>query len=547
MNYLQKYFYPMQNCEEALVKFCELLNVKVTSTSLKKDILEHPDYPSMLAISDVLNNYHIENLALKIGFEQLLEIPTPCIIQVKGEITPYPSFGIIENINNADKEIEWYNPEHHKTEKISYASLSKRFNGYVLAAEKDEHSIENNFAFKLKEQKRKSLINNLLIIAIPLLTFAISIVSIFYNGTTALLPVAYTIITLSGALVSTLLILYEMDQYNPALQQICHAGKKTNCGAILGTKASKIFGISWAAIGFTYFTGVLFSLLSTGIVNNNILFIASWLNVFCLFYVPYSIVYQWKIAKQWCPLCLTVQGLLVLQFIVALAGGFHSMSLLGAVTVNSILLFLLFFALVFIAIQILIPALEKAKENKDNRLGLQRLKHNPQIFEALLSKQRRITQSTDGLGITIGNPKAKYTLIKVCNPYCGPCAKAHPVIEDLLKNNDNVKVQIIFMSTDSEDDYRSKPVRHLMAIYEINKKISLKALDEWYLADKKDYDIFATKFPMNGELELQTDKIKDMFKWCNETKIVFTPTFFINGYQLPDMYSVADLKYFLSV
>lgn len=43
----------------------------------------------------------------------------------------------------------------------------------------------------------------------------------------------------------------------------------------------------------------------------------------------------------------------------------------------------------------------------------------------------------------------------------------------------------------------------------------------------------------------QADKIEAMFKWCNDVNITFTPTIFINGYQLPDAYDTADLQYFL--
>ena len=33
--------------------------------------------------------------------------------------------------------------------------------------------------------------------------------------------------------------------------------------------------------------------------------------------------------------------------------------------------------------------------------------------------------------------------------------------------------------------------------------------------------------------------------WCNENQISFTPTFFIAAYQLPELYKVEDLQYFI--
>ena len=92
------------------------------------------------------------------------------------------------------------------------------------------------------------------------------------------------------------------------------------------------------------------------------------------------------------------------------------------------------------------------------------------------------------------------------------------------------------------------PVKHLLAIAEKGDEEKTKqALDIWYLAEKKDYAAFANKYPMNGELKMQGDKIKAMQEWCDKTEITFTPTFFINGNQLPEIYSIANLNYFLSV
>ncbi|MBX2887900.1 MAG: thioredoxin domain-containing protein [Ferruginibacter sp.] len=150
------------------------------------------------------------------------------------------------------------------------------------------------------------------------------------------------------------------------------------------------------------------------------------------------------------------------------------------------------------------------------------------------------------MGINIGNPVATNTIIKVCNPYCKPCAMAHLKIEQLLEQNKNVKAKIIFSTPNDETYPAIYPVRHLLAIAEDNNKSEIKqALDDWYLSETKDYRQFAKKYPKNGELLKQGYKMEMMEKWCNETGITFTPTIFINGQQLPDAYSIEDLQYFL--
>ena len=151
------------------------------------------------------------------------------------------------------------------------------------------------------------------------------------------------------------------------------------------------------------------------------------------------------------------------------------------------------------------------------------------------------------MGIDLGNSNSPNILIKVCNPYCGPCAKAHAKIEELLaQQGDNLRVKIIFIAPNEEDNKMTKPVRHLLAITE-NQDDTLikKALDDWYLAEKKEYEAFALKYPMNGQLLKQGHKMEAMNKWCKEMKVEVTPTIFINGYQLPDAYSIEDLQYFL--
>ena len=57
--------------------------------------------------------------------------------------------------------------------------------------------------------------------------------------------------------------------------------------------------------------------------------------------------------------------------------------------------------------------------------------------------------------------------------------------------------------------------------------------------------LLTEKYILNGEIEKQGKKLKAMKGWCDEVKIDFTPTIFINGYQLPGAYSIEDLQYFL--
>jgi len=60
-----------------------LLQVKISHSTLKKEIEEHL---SLLSISDVLNNYGIDNVTARFNRYKFINIPTPFITQIKGDL-----------------------------------------------------------------------------------------------------------------------------------------------------------------------------------------------------------------------------------------------------------------------------------------------------------------------------------------------------------------------------------------------------------------------------------------------------------------------------
>ncbi|ASU36555.1 vitamin K epoxide reductase family protein [Mucilaginibacter xinganensis] len=556
--FISNLFEPKTNGPETAALLAALLSVDVSATTLRKDIEEHPDNPSLLSISDVLNSYGIENLAIKTDAGKLSEIPLPCITQIQATGADFKYFTVVKEIT--DSQVRFFDSEKHQWTAIAKDDFASRFSEIVLLAQAGEKAGEKDYAEKIKTEKRVRLGQYILTLCLPALLLSAGILAFAQVGSGAVLPFIFSVFTLAGCAISTLLLWYEVDQYNPALHQICSSGTKVNCGAVLQSKAAKIAGISWSVVGFSYFMGLLLLPLFLGLASPVTLFTASWGNALALPYIFFSIYYQWHIVKQWCMLCLGVQGLLALQFAAALIGGWHGIMPFSTLFTPVVFLqALAAFAIPLIVSAILLPALQKAKESKELTIKLQKLKHNRQVFEALLPKQKEVTAVPAGLGITLGNPNAAYKLIKVCNPYCTPCAKAHQPMEDLLDNNPDVQVQILFVATNDEHDNRTPPVKHLLAIAETgNETVTKHALDDWYFAETKDYGQFAGKYPMNGELNRQAPKIAEMKAWCDSTKIEFTPTFFValasdesNGqatyYQLPEMYSVSDLKYFFTV
>jgi len=525
------------------IAFLRQLKVRVNNSTVNETLQNHPDWPSLLSISDSLNKWKISNSAGKINSEDIDQLPLPFIAYTMERGN---SLSIVTDVK--EKEIGYYSANHNKLLRKNREEFLKKWNGTYLIAEPNKNSGEENY----KKHKRKFLITSLIPIALvaALIAFSFFLLQRTINNSDIIRSNNLTgfyfqyCIELAGVIITSLLLGYEIDKNNPILKKVCTGIAKGSCSAVLTSKQAKIFSwLSWSEVGFFYFSGALLLLLFAGNNFLNAATIVSWLNILALPYTIFSVYYQWRIVKQWCVLCLGVQFLLL----IGAANIFINLSLvpLSFLSINFISKTLLFYLLPVLFWFTLKPFVLRLQQSKNTKREYLRVKFNSEIFDTLLKKQKTVN-GFDDLGINLGNSAASNIIIKVCNPYCGPCAKAHPKIEELLEKNNNVKVKMIFTVANDKEDIRSLPVKHFLALNEKDKAAAKKALDDWYLSEKKDYDSFAKKYPMNGELLLQGDKIEAMGKWCKETGIQFTPTFFVNGYQLPNVYDIEDLEYFLA-
>jgi thiol-disulfide isomerase/thioredoxin len=524
-----------------IVAFLKLLDVKVNSKTIDDTLQNHPDWPSLLCISDSLNVWNISNAAGKVEPSEIDQLPTPFLAYIGHAENPLE---IVTDIS--ENEVRLYSTKQNRVLTESKETFLKRWNGIYLIAEKNEQSGEKDFEITRRKSFIKSLVPVLLFVLVTMISGLFLHLNIELSEMNAVAPIYFQyLILFAGVIVTSLLLWYEIDSNNPLLHKVCTGIVKGNCDAILSGKQSKLLSwLSWSEVGFFYFAGGFLTLLFITPLTDSLSIIGT-LNILALPYTIFSIYYQGRVAKQWCVLCLSVQALLVFGGINVIANEIllPSDQFSVDVIVKSILLYLIPVLLWYV----LKPYLLKLQEAKNTKREYLRIKFNTEIFDTLLKKQKQIAVSTDGIGIDLGNPNATNTLIKVCNPYCGPCAKAHPKIEKLMEEIPDLKVKIIFTTPNAPNSDAFKVVSHFLSIQDqSNSEENIKqALDDWYLSDKKDYEQFATKYPTTVDHGNQTGKIEAMFNWCNKVDIRFTPTIFINGYQLPEAYDIADLQYFL--
>jgi len=316
-------------------QFLELLKVKVSRATLKETLLSHPDYPSLLSVTDSLGRWHLQTMGLKADPDKLDQLPVPFVAYLKkgeGQFLTVKEItnGQLITLNSKDEE-QIYTKE----------EFLSQWDGVTLLAQAGENSGESNYRKMLRKERWAAL--RLPLAFGFLVLFGIDRWAVAAGGHTANLGYFTALLVghLLGILITGLLLWYEYDEHNPLLQAVCSAGKKTNCQAVLGSKAATVIGnITWSDIGFLYFTGGYLYLLLTG---PTFLYPIAILSLLAVPYIAFSVYYQARVARQWCLFCLSVQAVLLLEALSALLMLQTTIPLFHYLPANSFIVLLLSF------------------------------------------------------------------------------------------------------------------------------------------------------------------------------------------------------------
>ncbi|WP_104384990.1 vitamin K epoxide reductase family protein [Sphingobacterium sp. HMA12] len=516
-----------------------ILEIRFTKSNLKTLLEEHVDYPSFWTVSEALRKFGISSAAVKKNKYEYIDFEIPFICAIQKKDWGDPEFTVVTCVG--EDEITYLDP--HKNILITnslkeFESIDKEV---ILLIDGTEKVDEIDF---VKNEKRERIYKMTSHIPIYFLLIFFSSCIIFQGlnlDQFFLLRFGLSMTSTIGFVLSLIIIWHEIDSQNPFIREICGGfGQGVNCDAVLLSKGAKLLGISWSVIGGSYFFFLFTSLL---IFNKQISIFYFWeiTSFLASFYIVYSIYYQWKVVKQWCVMCLGIQLVLLvnlfLYIIFNIFGGALAFHWLDTILLIS------YGALIFVLFSYVIPIIKTAHNSKEYEKRWKRLRYDPTVFDSLLNKSATISFPVSDLGVIIGNPEAELEIIKVCNPYCNPCSRAHLILDRIVKNSNNIKVRIIFTASGELNDKATFPVAHILDLYEKSDKEKLTmALDAWYLDQDKNYDSFASRFPINEDFKLQIEKVKKMNSWCNKMKIRATPTIFVNGRELPEGYKVDDLE-----
>ena len=496
-----------------VIKLLQIHSIPVAESHLRLRLESHPDYPSLLAVQDTLEELSVNSCACNGTKEEL-----------KNENKPF-----LAHFNYREGHVQFFKDVATAEKKVK--EFDKHWTGNVMFVEPTKVNSNTEHEKLIKKEKQQTAFG---ITAILLSVGALFSLAIF-NGTLSVILLTST--NIIGLYFSWLIAQKEYGISNSISDKICSMAKHSRCESVLFSKGAKLFNwLTWGDVGMVYFTSSLLYLLVCQLTNQLINPESYYLiSIIGLIFPLYSLYYQWKVVKQWCMLCIGVLGVLLINSTISLFNT-NFQSLTGIAIYPGTVLTILF-SITLCSWQLLKTLYQKSLSSLTNEIKATRLKRNPEIFNALLQQQtiNPINLPEPDEAIIFGNTSAPYQIVIACNPYCGPCAKAHQAIEELYeKYPEQFSVAVRFaLHSNDENDNRVITVKEIM---KVAKTKPLESVKDWY--NLLNLEKFKTLHHTNGE---QVDAaVEKHMLWSKEAEIKATPTFFVNGRKLPDLYIWMD-------
>ncbi|MEP7237504.1 MAG: vitamin K epoxide reductase family protein [Ferruginibacter sp.] len=496
-----------------------LLGNKPNTKFCREEITTHPDYPAMTAVTDFLDAGNMHYNAVQADASYIHEFNYPLLAHISQPGQQY--LHIIPNATEWDKQKE----------------ITQHWSGIALFPEKNTAwQNEQNSLYEKEFFKNKVFAAVLIIGALGLF-----IASAMQQANIA---TVFGLLSLLGLVISIFLLGTELGYQSQLVKQVCGAVSSGGCEKVLKSKYAKgMLGITPADAAVLYFAAqFIFYLLSP--------WFTSFLNFLLLTAFAGAVIAAWSIytqavkLKQWCTLCLGVVAVLLLQTGVTFL--ITGLQLLNLSSIQPLLFFIFLIAILTVAMLPVKTLIKTNKTNKQQLAELKKWKTDAGLFITQWQQEQEVDTTIWENDLLLGDVNAPILIMVACNPYCGPCAKAHTQLDELLHRfAGKLKVQVrLLCNAKDEKDKLTIAVKAILQkaeMAESNTELQ-QMLTDWFTW--MDYKKWIDKWQPDITLDVNK-RLNEHSKWVADSAVQFTPTFFINGRKLPGRYKLNDIAILL--
>ena len=445
-----------------------------------------------------------------------------------------------------DKQIRYYDPISNKHLIEEKPAFFEKWSGTVLIPFTNEQSGDPDYSKHLEEERQQRLINTGIYSGISFCLVLLLIQVICSHSHNLLIWSFFFTVKMIALLVVSQIVKIELGESNTLITKIC---KTTDCGKVLHSKAAKLFSwLTMGDVGIIYFGSGTLLLIIAPFTEHLVstVYLLFFLNLFTLPYTLFSISYQRFVLKTWCPFCLTVMGLLWIEFLIGL-----TVRWIEVFPLSRFLLLLFFFTGIITTVGWLVlkKLLIETKTSQNLKMYVNTVKKDADLFKAFLSNQNTIPEFVSSSEIILGAINANNELIVVITPNCPSCAALYQSIQRyLVIHSDGLKVILRFKPGERDVGWDNQIIEYLLTFNMNNmKEKALSVLEEWYQMDYKDLDTWKKKCGLEQFVVSDEAKQlrKDYYNWLLSVDIPGAPAMILNNKLVPQYYTFNDVKYFL--
>ncbi|MBL3548430.1 vitamin K epoxide reductase family protein [Chryseobacterium sp. KMC2] len=506
----------------AVINYLDDNKIYVDRDEFELQLEGHPDFPSLLAFSDALHFFNIENYSYRIDNDEKDILPENFLALVEGELAA------VKNKN--DKLIINGSPMN---------DFFSKWENIILVIEKEGELATT------KSKLNYSYINW----GILILLFLFLLGS---NSSSIILQLAFALTSLLG-------FVFAYEAYKKTHGKgtfipvgVCKSNYlNTDCDLVFNSKKWKIFNkIDLSEISMLFFTSQITCFILFSLAKDIEFFFAVY--QYALFtFIPIaclSLYYQVFVVRKYCPVCMIIITCVCIQLLAANLIPFDPKK----INLGSIILFLTGIFGSLIVLLNLRMKNEIAQKNENTIKRNLKFRRNYLFFKNNLSFQKKLIDTDVSGAFVFGNKHADQSLTFITNPFCKHCKEFYPAFLKLVKMySAELRINIFFDIDLNRDDEDNKTVHvNLTNIYlnSENKTEFLEGLNSWYAVqgytENKNgwYKRYSKYF---GSSEVALNVLKDHEKWCTNNSVHFTPDIFLNDMEYPIQYERADLEYFI--
>ncbi len=478
----------------------------------------HPNYPSFQSITDTLDYFNIDNIAVEVPVEALDQLPKSFISLVKKDHTEE----IVSVIKN-DSTIELKYGDVEK-KKYTFDDFKEIWSPKVIAV---EAGTKPNFA-----SNQSWLTGILLVILLGGLT------TLLLTRTWDVSQILFFALSIIGSVFSVMALRESLGIQSKTVHQFCTTVGNTNCGEVINNNSGKLFrNFTLADAGIVFFASLVLYQIFWGFTN--MLYVPVFLGIPIVVYSLYS---QAFIIKKWCAICLFMGTVSVALAIVSFRYISLDISILPLITFATLTSA---FALLYLFVK------EKITDNKNlksDNLKLNQFKRDEHIFNHLLSISEKIDDVLPIENeIVLGNPNAPLMITSITNPMCGYCKDAFTAYARVLKSlGDRIQIRIrLSVKADNLENPATQIALGLFDIYEqYGAEAFVTAYTEWF--EDRTHSTWIKKHGTPKSNEKHQEILRKQTLWAENNGLTYTPATLINDTIYPKKYDYKEFFHFMN-